>query len=135
MLYIGRLSAPLVLLYASMAAANQADLRVHHLRTLASTILRLQNQGSTLCFLSPNNAQPATTSYVLKSISDGSTAPANETHGREGHIPFKRFGSIVNPIQWVTRKLRRVSRSSSTTELLAAADELSNELYLRVVIE
>lgn len=101
MLYVVRLSAPLVLVHASIDAAKQADLFVHHLRTLASNILKLQKQYATLRFLSPNRAHPATTSYVLDSISDGATAPAHATHGREGHIMFKRFGSIIHPIQWV----------------------------------
>lgn len=130
MLYIGRMSAPLILLHASMAATKLSDLYNHHLRSLAAILKRLKTQGATLHYISPPTANAA---FTLDIISDGAMAGAgpSDTKGREGYIIFRRYGDIVHPIQWCARRLRRVARSSATVEILAAADAMSNGLYLQ----
>lgn len=116
MLYIGRLSAPLMLYHASAAATKLPDLKLHQLRALASTVTGLKQQGTELKFLSPASAPSVNAPFVLDCISDGTTASGTDIRGREGHIMFSRSGAIAHPILWSARKLRRVSRSSSTAE-------------------
>lgn len=67
-------------------------------------------------------------------IVDGATTPKGEIKGRKGHILFRRHGNIVHPIQCNDRKLRWFSRSSSTAEPLAAADAVSDVLFIRAVL-
>lgn len=132
MLFIGRMSAPVMLLHASMAASKLADLRRHHLRALTTTLNRLKTEPAELHFHAPNHNIEK--QFVIDIISDGATAVADETRGRSGHIIFRRQGQIVHPIQWSARKLRRVARSSATAEILSAAEAMSNGLYLREVM-
>lgn len=54
MLFIDRKSAPFMLLHASIAASNIADLRCHHLRALATTLKRLKSEPVELYFIAPN---------------------------------------------------------------------------------
>ncbi len=132
MLFIGRMSSPLLLLHASMAASKLADLRTHHLRALATILHRLKQHNAQLHFDSPTSTDHA--SFILDIISDGATATAAETKGREGHIIFRRCGNTVHPIQWSARYLRRVARSSATAEILAAAEAMSNGLYIKSIM-
>lgn len=64
--------------------------------------------------------------FVLVIISDGASAAAHDVKGRGGFIILRRLGNIVHPIQWSARRLRHVSRSSDTDEILDAADALSS---------
>lgn len=132
MLYIGRMSAPIILLHASMAASKLADLRTHHLRSLATVIKRVQTQGAELHYLSP--PAKASEPFILDIMSDGASAAANDVKGRGGFIIFRRLGNIVHPIPWSARRLRRVSRSSATAEILAAADAVSSGMYIQEVL-
>ena len=135
MLYIGRLSAPLVLLHASLAASKLVDLHTRHLRALASVLKRLQGQGATLHFLSPPRCASSRPPPVLDVLSDGAMAQKGEDKGREGTLVFRRFDDdIVHPIHWTARHLWRVSRSSTTAETLSAAEAVSNGLYLKALI-
>lgn len=54
-LFIGRMSAPVMLLHASMAASKLADLRRHHLRALAKIVKRLKSEPVELHFLAPDH--------------------------------------------------------------------------------
>lgn len=135
MLYIDRLSAPLMLNHASAAATKLPDLRRNHLRDLASTVTCLKQQGLVLKLLSPPSAPSGGTTSVPDCISDGATATGTDIRGREGHIMFRRLRVIVHPILWSSRKLRRVSRSSSIAETLAVANEFSNTLYMHSILE
>lgn len=110
MLYIGRVSAPLILLHASMAATKLADLRCHYLCALASIIKSIQTQGAELHFLSPPSGASGT--LVLGIIYDGASTTAFDRKGRGGFIIFRHFGDIVHLRQWPARRLHRVSRST-----------------------
>ena len=57
-----------------------------------------------------------------------------DDHGRGGYIIFRRNGDITHPIFWLSRKLRRVARSSTTAEILSAADALDKAHYLRTLV-
>lgn len=137
MLFVGRMSSPSLLLHASMAASKLANLRTHHLRALAATLKRLRTHDAKLLFISPpaqERGQSPPPAFLLDVMSDGATASSGETKSRGGHLIFRRLGKIVHPIQWSARCLRRIARSSSTAETLAAADAMSNGLYLRSIL-
>lgn len=65
---------------------------------------------------------------------NGDMAASGETRGRGGRIIFRPLGNLIHPIHRSSRLLRRVSRSSSTTEILAAADATSNEPYIKAIL-
>lgn len=69
MLFIGHMSAPLIFLYASMAASKRADLRCHYLRALATTLTRLMREPAEFHFLNPDD--PLEKPFLLYIISDG----------------------------------------------------------------
>lgn len=134
MLYIGRISAPLLLLHASMAASKLGDLRTNYLRALASTIVRLQNQGATLRYLSSDRRSMSGEGPVLDIIFDGATASRTNKKGHERHLIRRRFGDIVHPVQSSARRLRRMACISSTAETWAAVDAMSNGLYFKALL-
>lgn len=57
MLFIGRMSAPLMLFHSSMSASKIVVLRCHHIRALATTIKRLKKEPSELQSIAPNRAE------------------------------------------------------------------------------
>lgn len=135
MLYIGRMSAPLVLLHASMAASKLSSLQTHHLRSLALVFKRFRAQGAELNYLSPSyTSQDEQISPILDIISDGAMANRGNDKEREGYIMFRRFDDVIHPIQRAAARLRRVARSSGTAGTLAAADAISSGLYLKALI-
>lgn len=135
MLYIGTTSAPLMMYNASNAATKLLDLQRHQLRSLASVLKRIKSHGAILHILSPPRTDVNLPPFTLDFISEGATTPVPKTNGREAHILFRRCGDIVHPFTWSARKLRRVSRSSATAEIISAANAVSNELFIRVVLE
>lgn len=80
--YIGRMSAPLMLYRASKASTKLADLKRHHLRTLAATVTSLKKDGAKLIFLSPSLTPSQPTPFELDRISDGTTASGTEVRVR-----------------------------------------------------
>ncbi len=58
-----------------------------------------------------------------------------EGGSRGGFIVFRRSGDTVHPIYWSSRKLKRVARSSSTAEILAAADAIDMASHLVALAE
>lgn len=126
------MSAPLMLLHASIAATNISDLRTHHSRSLVATVKRLKSQPSKLCFIS--SSENDSRSFILDVITDGTIVAAGETKGQVGHIIFCPLVNIVHPIHWLSRQLRRVLRSSSKAEILPTADAMSNGLYIEAIL-
>lgn len=104
MLYLGRMSAPLMLLYASLAATKLSDLRTHHVRALASRLKCLKVQPAELYFRSPPTSHHAPTPFILDIITDSAMANKGDSKGREGYIIFRRLGDIFHPIQWSARR-------------------------------
>lgn len=86
MLYISRMSAPLMLFHASHATTKLADLKRHHLRSLATTVTRLKQDEDKLIFLAPSRTPTKSASLHLDCISDGATVSGTEVNGREGHV-------------------------------------------------
>lgn len=72
MMFIDLMSAPIMLFHASMAATKLADLRCHHLRTLATTLSRQKTEPAELHFLFPINDNH----FLVGIISDGIMATA-----------------------------------------------------------
>ena len=58
----------------------------------------------------------------------------NEKHTRGGYIIFRRNSETTRPIFWLSRRLRRVARSSSTAEISSAADALGEAHYLNCLV-
>jgi len=130
MLFIGRLSNPIMLYFASHMATKSSALHSHHLKQLGSIIRHIKRQPHNLTFKVPN---PKYKSHI--DVYSDASPPSNKDLGsRGGYIIYRRFGDITHPIMWQSRKLRRVARSSSTAEILAAASAVDMGIFLREVI-
>lgn len=130
MLYIGRMSNPVMLYHASHMATKTNRLETHHLKDLKSLLKYDKQNSPTILFKTPSQSGK----FTLEAISDASMSSASEGGGRGAYIIYRRTGEIVHPLFWNARKLRRVARSSSTAELLAASDAASNLVYLQELI-
>lgn len=133
MLNIGRISALLVLLHASLGTKKISDLHVHNLQALATTLTRLKQEGVTIRFLSSpqrtHNKQPP--DFILDVISDDTMANKGYDKVREGYIIFQRAGNITHTIQWCARRPRCISQSSLAAETLSASDAVFSSLYIK----
>ena len=131
LLYIGRLASPVASFIASDAATKSGNLQLHHLRALDAALQSLKTTAALVNF-QPPQAQP----FHLEAMSDASMHQlADKTNVREGIIIFRRSGTIVHAISWMSRLARRVARSTSTAELLAAADAVDMVTHLKHVLE
>lgn len=127
LLYIGRLASPTIAFHASHAATKCCDLRLHHLRAMNATLRIVKACSCTLTYLS-SDGHP----FKLEAMSDASMQAHNDkTNVREGIIIFRRSHSIVHAVGWMSRLARRVARSTSTAELLAAADAVDRLTYFK----
>ncbi len=130
MLFIGRMYQPAMLYHASHMATKIPQLFVHHLKDLASLVNNDKQHIPKLQFIST----PAGQKFQLEAYSDAAMSNKKCNEGRNGFIIFRRWGDIVHPIYWNARKLRRVARSSTTAEILGAADATSMLLYLQTLL-
>ena len=129
LLFIGRLSQPIALFHASRMASKTSNLLRHHLNDLDAIIRAQKKNSKKISFLVPTN----TDQFSIDIYTDAAMAKKNGEKSRAGFIIFRRNGDMVHPIHWSSRNLRRVARSSSTAELLSAADALDSALYLQAV--
>lgn len=111
-------------------AAKTSSLQTHHVKDLRSLARADKRNPRMLTFRPPKQS----TQFELEVLSDASMAPFNEGGGCGGYIVFRRNGDIIHPIIWSARKLRRVARSSSTAELLAASNATSAAVYLQELL-
>lgn len=130
MLYIGRMSSPIMLYHASFMASKTNRLETHHLKNLKSFVKLDKRTPPSITF----NSTDSPGNFSLEVISDASMSSKAEEGGRGAYIIYRRCNDVVHPLFWSARKLRRVSRSSSTAELLAASDAASNLVYLQELI-
>lgn len=107
MLFIGSLSAPLILLHASLVATKIAGLHTLHLDTVEAAVKRLKLLSSELHFTSPSESHCGP--LLLNVILDVAMAASGGIKGRGDHIVFRRLGNLVYRIHWSSRQLRRVS--------------------------
>eukprot|EP00171_Calliarthron_tuberculosum_P004551 IDg4551t1 len=129
-LFVGRLSQPLMLRIASQMATKLNNLNLHHLRDLESLLKTCKERCPTLLFRST----PSVGSFSIDVYSDASQGQKKDPSPRGGFIIMRRLGDVTHAIQWSSRKLRRVARSSSTAELLAAAEAIDTAIYLQELL-
>lgn len=80
----------------------------------------------------PPNAQ----GFKLESMSDALMRSTDKKENvREGIILFRRYKEIVHNIGWTSRLEKRVARSTSTAELLTAADAVDKRTYFTYLLE
>ena len=130
MLYVGRMSNPIMLFHASYMASKTNKLETHHLKDLKAFLKWDKRHVPTLLYNSPNTSG----NYILEAISDASMSSTSEGGGRGAYLIYRRHNDTIHPLYWSARKLRRVARSSSTAELLAASDAASNLVYIQELL-
>ena len=129
-LFVGRMSHPPLLRIASEMAGKLPTLLVHHLKDLQAQISQTKQHKCTLNFKHPSESRK----FYLDVYSDAKMISKGDCGAREGYIIFRRSGDAVHPLYWISRKLRRVARSSSTAEILAAADACDKAMYIRCLL-
>lgn len=131
MLYVDRLSSPLIAYYVLQAATKCADLRLHHLRSRNLTIRSIRKSPCEITFLRSKEQ-----GFKLEAMSDGSMRTTDDkTNVREGIILFRRCGEVVHTIEWTSRLAKRVARSTSTAELFAAGEAVNKITYFKHLVE
>ncbi len=131
MLFIGRMTQPVMLPIASQMATKIDKLLLHHLKDLDALIRYSKKYEPCVSFPVSKSGEK----LYLDVYSDGSMSPKGEGGARGGFVIFRRSGDIAHPIYWSSRKLRRVARSTSTAEILAAAYAVDMALYLAAVTD
>lgn len=130
MLYIGRTTHPVMLFHASHMATKVNQLRKHHLKDLHALLKFDKREEAKILYRAPSSARE----FTLEAVSDASMSPITEGGGRGAYIIMRRQNDTIHPIYWSARKLRRVARSSSTAELLAASDAVSTLTYMQQLL-
>lgn len=128
-LYVGRLTNPVLLYHCSSLASKVPNLSVRHMKTLRTIVNMHTKNPQTVMFLHSTANQ----GFCLQAMSDASMNTSTEA-ARGGFVIFRRAGDIIHPICWSARKLRRVARSSSTAELLAASDAANMLAYIQILL-
>lgn len=126
-LYIERLTNPVLQYHCSQMETRVSALCIHHLRTLKSVFNQHLKYAQIGSYMNGNGSN-----FSLHALSDAAMATDTDS-ARGGYIIFGRCGDTVHPIAWNERKLRRVARSSSTAELLAASGTMSMLAYLQIL--
>eukprot|EP00171_Calliarthron_tuberculosum_P022319 IDg22319t1 len=130
-LFVGRMTNPLLQRIASQMATKTPALMLHHLKELGTAIKKEKLKVPEIHFAQPSRHSM----YSLEVCSDASMTNKNGDSARGGFIIFRRNGDTVHPIHWSSKKIRRVARSSSTAEILAAADAIDVGLYLAHILK
>eukprot|EP00171_Calliarthron_tuberculosum_P005283 IDg5283t1 len=129
-LFVGRMTQLLLLRMASLIATKTSKLLVHHSRDLKALLKYAKRYEPCITFNHPANG----CKFHLDTYTDASMAGKKENGARGEFIIFRRCGDTVHPIYWSSRKLRRVARSSSTAEILAAADAVDMTRYIQEIL-
>ena len=128
MLFIGSITNPSMLSFASHAARNIKNLRVHHVNELNKMIAYYKRQHPVVKFRRPSVTNGATIVFC-----DASHGRKEETHPHIGYITFNLLGNIAHPISYASHKAKRVARSTLAAESLAAADAFDCAYFMRAV--
>lgn len=110
LLFECRMTHPFMLRISSQMATKVDKLLKHHTKDLRALVKYYTQVASPI--------YKSNTPFSLDIYCDASTGNKGDNHGRDGFIFFCRSGDIVLPISWKYRKLRRVSRSTLTAEIL-----------------
>ena len=129
-LFTGRMSQPVMLRIASEMATKTNRLLVHHLKDLRAQVKYAMSISHDVLYAKSE----ASGKFYLDIYSDA-TCSKDGLNSREGFIIFRRLNDYVHPIYWMSRKLRRIARSSSTAEILGASDALDKGLYLSALLK
>eukprot|EP00171_Calliarthron_tuberculosum_P023568 IDg23568t1 len=130
-LFIGRMTNPLMLYTASHFATKTPTLMTHHVKSLNASLRHHQKVIPEIHIAQPRHPRI----YTLEVHRDASMMHKNGDSARGAFMIFRRCGDIVHPIHWSSRKLRRVARSSSTAEILAAAEGADSALYIASLLK
>lgn len=134
MLYIAQISAPFILLQASMMATRLSNLHNQHLRALTSIVRSVKRQRVALRFLPRRQNITEFPPFLSDIVSDGPTAPAGNTNALGRHLMFRPLWDIVHLIRWSARRLQHMSYSSSAIETFDHAGRLFNAEYVNEVL-
>jgi len=126
-LFVGRMSHPALLRIASTMATKVSMLQSHHLKDLQAQVKQALRNAPVLTYCSTKDDHQQ---FAMSVYSDGSPGSKKDEAARGGFILFRRHGDTVHPIYWSSRRLRRVARSSSTAEILSAADAVDKSYYI-----
>ena len=129
LLFAGRLTQPVMLRIASEMATKVNKLQVHHLRDLRAHVKFALSVATPILY---NRISQAGNFHI--DVYSDANCPRNFHDAREGFIIVRRCNDVVHPVYWTSRKLRRVARSSSTAELIGAADAVDKALYIAAVL-
>ncbi len=130
LLFVGRLTQPVLLRIASHFATKTLSLRAHHLKDLEAQLRHWKRVEPCIHFARPARPSP----FILDVYTDAAMSSKKDPYARGGYVIYRRCGDIVHPIHWSSRKLRRVARSSTTAEILATADAFDMGLYLKALL-
>lgn len=111
-------------------ARKVSALRIRHLKRLETIVNNHLKSPQTVVF----NHSTTSSRFSLHAISDASMGTSNDA-ARGGFVIFRRNVDTVHPICWNAHKLRRVSRSSSTAELLAASYNANMPAYIQSLLK
>ena len=131
LLFIGCLTQPILLRITSQFSMKTNKLQFHHLNDLEARVRRWNQYKPFLHF-------PTTcidSSFDVEVYTDASMWSKKDPYARGGYVVYRRSGDVVHPIHWHSRKLKSVARSSSTAEILAAADAYDIGQYICNILE
>lgn len=131
-LYTGRTTSPTLLYHASAMARKTSDFQARHLEKLQSTISCTLTALPTHSFRST----PMNNRFTLSDDYDAAlckrlTDPFDCHHG---FVIFCRRKNVIHSLHWGAHRSRREVYSSTTAEILAAAETVDVLLYPQTLL-
>lgn len=131
LLYIGRLTSPVIGFYASDAATKCKALKPHHLWTLDQSIKYFSNFKTEILY-----SKGSANTFRVETMSNASMGEVKQSKNvRERIIVLRKSGNTVNAVGWSSNLARRVLHSTCTAELLAAADAVGKLTFPNHVLK
>ena len=118
MFFIGAVTNPKMLYFASQASRNTAQLRVHHIKELNKDVKLFKEESSRLYVRRPCGIQ-----VDILMFAAAIHGRHNEIYPHLGFIILHSFPDrTVHTVSFASRKGKRVARSTLAAEALAATD-------------
>lgn len=131
LLDVGRLASPVISFHASQDATKCAELCLHHLRSLNTTLRTTKKFICAITYLPGEEGR-----FRLEAVFNALMRTTNKnTNVREGKILFRRNGEVLHTIGGMSRLAKRVTRSTSAAELFTAAHIVDKLTYLKLLVE